>query len=102
MDSRLESLKDLTLAIQEVEGFHPVVAALKNGRAVTGMIASETAAGITLKRAEAQTETLLRADIDEIQSTGQSLMPEGLEKAITVPEMGDLLAFLKATKWGPR
>jgi transcription-repair coupling factor (superfamily II helicase) len=31
----IESLKDLTLAIQEVEGFHPVVAALQNGHAAT-------------------------------------------------------------------
>jgi putative heme-binding domain-containing protein len=71
------------------------VVTLKNGRAVTGLIASETAAGLTLKRAENQTETVLRADIDEIQSTGQSLMPEGLEKGITLKEMADLLAFLK-------
>src|SRR5438552_14817787 len=35
MEPTLESLKDLTLAIQQVEGFHPVVAALKNGRAAT-------------------------------------------------------------------
>src|SRR5437762_5196236 len=35
MDSRFETLKDLTRAIQQVEGFHPVVAALKNGRAAT-------------------------------------------------------------------
>ena len=42
-----------------------------------------------------QTETVLRADIDAIQSTGQSLMPEGLEKGINFQEMADLLAFLK-------
>jgi putative membrane-bound dehydrogenase-like protein len=71
------------------------VITLKNGRAATGIIASETAAGLTLKRAENQTETILRADIDEIQSTGQSLMPEGLEKGIDLQEMADLLAFLK-------
>src|SRR5947209_2946352 len=28
----LESLKDLTRAVQHAEGFHPVVAALQNGR----------------------------------------------------------------------
>ena len=71
------------------------IVTLKNGRTVTGLIASETAGGLTLKRAENQTETVLRADIDEIQSTGQSLMPEGLEKGINLQEMADLLAFLK-------
>ena len=35
MDIAFDSLKDLTLAIQQVEGFHAVIAALKNGRAAT-------------------------------------------------------------------
>ena len=68
---------------------------LKDGRVLTGMIASETGTSLTLKRAENQTETVLRADVDEIVSTGQSLMLEGLEKGISVAEMADLLAFLK-------
>jgi putative membrane-bound dehydrogenase-like protein len=67
----------------------------KDGRTLTGMISTETATGITLKRAENQTDTVLRADIEEILSTGQSLMPEGLEKGISVEEMADLLSFLK-------
>jgi putative membrane-bound dehydrogenase-like protein len=71
------------------------IVTLKNGRTVTGMIATETTTSLTLKRAEAQTETVLRADVEEIASTGQSLMPEGLEKGITIAEMADLLAFLK-------
>jgi putative membrane-bound dehydrogenase-like protein len=71
------------------------IVVLKNGRMITGLIASETATGLTLKRAENQTETVLRTDIDEIQSTGQSLMPEGLEKGINLQEMADLLSFLK-------
>jgi len=67
----------------------------KSGKSLTGLIAAETAASITLRRAEAQTDVILRQDIEEIQSTGVSLMPEGLEKSITVNEMADLLAFLK-------
>src|SRR5262245_23039172 len=34
-DARLESLQDLTRIIQTAEGFHPLVAALKNGRAAS-------------------------------------------------------------------
>ncbi len=71
------------------------VVALKNGKVVTGIIAAETASSLTLKRAENQTDTVLRQDVDEVRSMGISLMPEGLEKAITIEEMGDLLAFLK-------
>jgi putative heme-binding domain-containing protein len=68
---------------------------LKNGRTVSGIIATETAGSVTLKRAENQTDTVLRQDIGEMQSTGRSLMPEGLEKSVSVEEMADLLSFLK-------
>jgi putative heme-binding domain-containing protein len=68
---------------------------LKNGKVLTGLIATETAASLTLKRAENQIDTVLRQDIDEVRSTGLSLMPEGLEKTISVEEMADLLGFLK-------
>jgi putative membrane-bound dehydrogenase-like protein len=68
---------------------------LKNGKELTGLITAETAASLTLKRAENQTDTVLRQDVDEVRSTGMSLMPEGLEKQITVEDMADLLHFLK-------
>lgn len=71
------------------------VVTAKDGRILTGMLATETASSITLKRAEGQTDVLLRKDIDEIASTGISLMPDGLEKNINVQEMADLLRFLK-------
>jgi putative membrane-bound dehydrogenase-like protein len=68
---------------------------LKDEKVLTGIIVAETAAGITLRRAENQTELVLRADIEEIRSTGQSLMPEGVEKNVSKQEMADLIAFLK-------
>ncbi len=39
--------------------------------------------------------TLLRQDIEELRSTGVSLMPEGLEKNIDKQQMADLIAFIK-------
>ena len=64
------------------------------GRTYTGMIAAETATSITLKREKNAQDTILRANIAELVSTGKSLMPEGVEKTITKQEMADLLAFL--------
>ena len=66
----------------------------KAGRTVTGMIAAETAAGVTLRRAEKVEETILRSDIDSIFATTKSLMPEGLEQQISRQEMADLIAYL--------
>lgn len=67
----------------------------KSGKSLTGVIAAENASSITLRRAEGQSDVVLRQDIDELQSTGVSLMPDGLEKTISVAEMADLLSYLK-------
>ena len=56
---------------------------------------AETASSLTLKRGEGAEDTILRTQIDKVESTGKSLMPEGLEKTISVQEMADLLDFLK-------
>jgi putative membrane-bound dehydrogenase-like protein len=66
-----------------------------DGQVLSGLIVGETASSLTLRRAEGQTDTVLRQDVEEVRSTGVSLMPEGMEKDITVEQMADLLTFLK-------
>jgi len=66
----------------------------KDGRTLDGIVTAESAASLTLKRAEGLTETMLRRDIVQLTGSGLSLMPEGLETAITVEQMADLIAFL--------
>ena len=58
------------------------------------MITAETATSITLTSEREKTNTQLRIDIEEIVSTGKSLMPEDLEKEINEQQMADLLAYL--------
>lgn len=67
---------------------------LESGKTHTGMIADETATSVTLLRAEKKTDTILRSDIEQMVSSGMSIMPEGLEKEITVPMLADLIAYL--------
>jgi putative membrane-bound dehydrogenase-like protein len=69
-------------------------AILKNGRVVSGLLAAETAASVTLRGQEAKEEVVLRADIEELHSTGKSLMPEGLEKDLPRQAMADVIAYL--------
>jgi putative membrane-bound dehydrogenase-like protein len=69
-----------------------------SGRQITGMIATENANSITIRRADGTTETVLRIHIDELRSTGLSFMPEGLEKLIDAQAMADLLAYLNSIK----
>jgi putative heme-binding domain-containing protein len=68
--------------------------ALDDGRVVTGIVASETPGGLAVRGRESAEQTILRRNIAQIAGTGKSLMPEGLEKNITPPEMTDLITFL--------
>jgi putative heme-binding domain-containing protein len=70
-----------------------------SGRTVTGMIVADTATSITLARDKGTSETVLKQNLDQIKSTGKSLMPEGLEKNINPREMADLVAFLKQIQY---
>ncbi|MBA3480872.1 MAG: c-type cytochrome [Pirellulales bacterium] len=66
-----------------------------DGLAKSGMIAAETATSVTLKREQNATETIPRADIETLESTGMTLMPEGFEKAIDKQSLADLIAYLR-------
>ena len=67
----------------------------KDGRTLSGLVMSETAGNVVLKRVDGGQESLLRSDIQSISSTGTSLMPEGVEAAITPEQMADLIEFLR-------
>ena len=69
--------------------------ATTNAKLYTGLVKNETASSITIRMPEGKEETILRTDVDELKSSGLSLMPIGLEKSITVDQMADLLTFLK-------
>jgi len=73
----------------------------KSGRTVTGKIVSETANSVTLTPGKGVEETVLRSNIDEMTSTGKSLMPEGFEKTISKEEMADVVAFLNGLETKP-
>jgi putative heme-binding domain-containing protein len=73
-----------------------------DGRQHRGMIANETSNAITLLAQEAKQTDLLRGSIELLTATGQSLMPEGLEKEIPVEAMADLFAYLRSAFSPPK
>ncbi|MFV2068286.1 MAG: HEAT repeat domain-containing protein, partial [Pirellulales bacterium] len=66
----------------------------EDGRTLSGMVNAETATSITLTRGKDQSDTVLRIDIDEMQSTGLSVMPEGLEKQVSKQQLADVIEYL--------
>lgn len=68
---------------------------MANGKVHTGIISQETTSSISLKQAEKKVLTLLREDIEQVRSSGVSLMPDGLEKNIDRQQMADLISYIK-------
>jgi putative membrane-bound dehydrogenase-like protein len=68
----------------------------KAGRSFSGMIAAETASSITLRRAEKAEDVILRSQIDIIEATAKSVMPEGLEMQFTKQDLADVIAYLRS------
>jgi putative membrane-bound dehydrogenase-like protein len=75
------------------------VVTTKQGQTLTGLIASETSASLTLRRGEGAEDTILRSRIDTIEATPKSVMPDGLEMQLSRQDVADLIAYIQtATK----
>ena len=67
----------------------------EQGKSYTGLIKSETATSLTIRMPEGKEVTVLRTEVEALKTGGQSLMPVGFEKTITVEQMSDLISYLK-------
>jgi putative membrane-bound dehydrogenase-like protein len=95
--SREQLLIDLLDPSREVDPrYLNYIVTTKKGQTLTGLIAAETASSITLRRGEKAEDTVLRNQIDEIQATSKSLMPEGLEMQMSKQDVADVIAYLQA------
>lgn len=65
-----------------------------DGDSQVGMIASEDVRNVSLALPSGETMTFPRTDVKGMTGLKRSLMPEGLEQAISVEEMADLLTYL--------
>ncbi len=70
----------------------------KNGEKISGIIASQTPASVTLNNIGGTQTTIARNDIKQMETSPTSAMPVGLEASVSVQQMSDLLAFLKNSK----
>lgn len=71
-----------------------------DGRIFNGLMVSETAEAVVLRQPEGKELTIARNEIEELRGSGKSLMPEGVEKELTIQQMADLLEYLKGNRPG--
>lgn len=68
---------------------------LKDGNLKLGIIISENSESVTARQTGGLEENILRSNITSITASEHSLMPPGLEAAMSKQDMADLLSFLK-------
>jgi putative heme-binding domain-containing protein len=67
----------------------------KDGRTLSGVLASENSATVTIRQALGIDENIPRSNIESMTSSSLSLMPQELEKAMSKQDLADLIGFLK-------
>ncbi|MDG2221318.1 MAG: sulfatase-like hydrolase/transferase [Rubripirellula sp.] len=65
-----------------------------DGRAFTGLLIRETRDRIEVQLASGETKSFDRGEIDQIQINPVSIMPSGLDDALTEAELIDIVAYL--------
>lgn len=96
-----KSPADLLIAILDPNreaqpNFATYIVETRDGKVLNGLLVADTATSVTLRRAEAKEDVVLRGNIETIVSSGKSLMPEGFEKDFAPAAVADLLAYLKS------
>ncbi|MCA9218573.1 MAG: c-type cytochrome, partial [Planctomycetales bacterium] len=67
---------------------------LTDGRVLTGLMLAQDNQQIQIRTAEKKDLTIHRAEIDELQKTQQSIMPNGTLSDLTPQQAADLISFI--------
>jgi putative heme-binding domain-containing protein len=73
-------------------------AVTNGGDQLFGIITAETDASITIKGLDAKEQTLPRTVLKSLEATNKSLMPDGLESAVSDQDLADVIRFLQTLK----
>jgi putative membrane-bound dehydrogenase-like protein len=85
-----------------VRSFEPYVVRTKSDDAYSGVLRKDAPEEVILVTGPATEVRIARSDIADMRPGTVSLMPAGLDQQLTHQELADLVAFLKATKWGAK
>jgi len=91
LDYLLENIVDPSAAVSA--DFRMVVVAMRDGRVLNGLVRTQTDRTLTL---QTQTEALAldRAEVESVQPSPLSLMPEGALDTLRTTEVRDLIGYL--------
>jgi putative heme-binding domain-containing protein len=73
-------------------------AVLEDGNVLTGLLVSQTADAVTIKKEDSLTVTVKPSEIEELVKQKISLMPADLQKTMTTQELVDVVEYLTTLK----
>jgi putative heme-binding domain-containing protein len=75
-------------------------ATLNDCQTLFGIISAESIASITIEGLDGKETTVLRSAIKSLAGTNRSLMPDGLESALTKQDLADVIRFVLSAPSG--
>ncbi len=83
-------------SVSFVRSYEPVNVTTKAGKQLNGLIRRDNPDEIVLALSGTEEVRISRNDIEEMHPSTLSIMPAGLDQQLTLQELADLVAFLKA------
>jgi putative heme-binding domain-containing protein len=95
-DALLVSILDPSAGISH--NFEAYLAVTDDGKAISGILVSQTDDDVVLKDANAIVYTLKKADLEELKKLSTSLMPADLQKLMSAQDLVDVVEYLMTLK----
>jgi putative heme-binding domain-containing protein len=97
-----ELLQHIMLPSMKIDDkFAAWTAVTMDGRVLNGLMESQSDDQVVLKLADRQQVRIAKSEIEELQKSTKSLMPDGVLADLTADETADLLAFIRSLVSSP-
>ena len=81
-----------------VRQYEPYTVLTEDGRTFSGLVIRETSDAVTVQQSTGDPVTIARKDIEELIPGTVSIMPKGLDEALSSQQIADLVAWLQSLK----
>ena len=77
-------------------GYESYTVQTRDARTILGRLESEAPNSVTLRDAAGEAHTILRTNVESMTAATSSLMPVGIDQAMSAQQLADLIAYLKS------
>ncbi|HEV3004426.1 MAG TPA: hypothetical protein VGX78_08180, partial [Pirellulales bacterium] len=81
-----------------VRSYEPLLVVTRDGRQFSGLVRKDAPDEVVLVKSPTEEYRVARDDIEELLPGTVSIMPQGLDQQLTLQDLSDLVAFLRACK----